>query len=300
MSAWLLSLQGTETGHYLAMVLALQAAFLHAVFGALQKGRHDPWLTRGAIDASCSLLGAPIALFLVPWPDPHMWPIFFWVFVIHLIYKILQGMAYTRGAYTVVYPVVRGTGPLFTVIGAYLLFGEVFTLIQWLGVAVLLAGIFGLALYNMMFLQTGRDTLGMAMVFAIATGIFVAVYTTFDAYGIRAATDPFTFIAWFFLFDGLLLPPIIFRRWLRMPDAPPLRPLLVRGCIGAVVAFMSFGSVMLATLLGKVGEAAVLRETSTIFAALIGWLVLKETVGPRRIGLMALIALGAVIVEMGG
>ena len=34
--------------------------------------------------------------------------------------------------------------------------------------------------------------------------------------------------------------------------------------------------------------------------ALIGWLVLKETVGPRRIVLMALIALGAVIVEMGG
>jgi drug/metabolite transporter (DMT)-like permease len=56
----------------------------------------------------------------------------------------------------------------------------------------------------------------------------------------------------------------------------------------------------LATLLGKVGEAAVLRETSTIFAALIGWLVLKETLGPWRIGLMALIALGAVIVKIGG
>jgi multidrug transporter EmrE-like cation transporter len=37
----------------------------------------------------------------------------------------------------------------FTVIGAYLLFGEVFTVGQWLGVAVLLCGIFGLAVYNM-------------------------------------------------------------------------------------------------------------------------------------------------------
>ncbi|MDG2404168.1 MAG: hypothetical protein P8M25_04175 [Paracoccaceae bacterium] len=115
-----------------------------------------------------------------------------------MIYKILQGMACTRGAYTVVYPVVCGTGPLFTVIGAYFLFGEMFTLIQWLGVAVLLAGIFGLAQYNMMFLQTGRDTLGMAIVVAIATGIFVALYTSYDAYGIRVSTDPFTFIAWFF------------------------------------------------------------------------------------------------------
>jgi drug/metabolite transporter (DMT)-like permease len=66
------------------------------------------------------------------------------------------------------------------------------------------------------------------------------------------------------------------------------------------VAMASFGAILLATRLDKVGEAAVLRETSTIFAALIGWLFLKETVGPRRLALMALIALGAVIVEFAG
>ena len=79
-----------------------------------------------------------------------------------------------------------------------------------------------------------------------------------------------------------------------------LRPLLTRGLIGAILAYGSFGSVMLATRLEQVGEAAVLRETSTVFAALIGWVFLKETVGPRRVVLMALIALGAVIVEAGG
>jgi len=67
-----------------------------------------------------------------------------------------------------------------------------------------------------------------------------------------------------------------------------------------LVAMASFGAILLATRLDKVGEAAVLRETSTIFAALIGWLFLKETVGPRRLALMALIALGAVIVEFAG
>jgi drug/metabolite transporter (DMT)-like permease len=79
-----------------------------------------------------------------------------------------------------------------------------------------------------------------------------------------------------------------------------LRPLLVRGLIGAIVAYGSFGSIMLATRLGQVGEAAILRETSTVFAALIGWLVLRETVGPKRMILMGLIAVGAVIVEAGG
>ncbi len=300
MTDWLLGIEGTEAGHRLALWLALAAAVLHAVFGALQKGRHDPWLTRGAIDACYGLMAAPFALFVVPWPEPHMWAIFAGAFLIHIVYKCLQAWAYTKGAYTVVYPVVRGTGPLFAVLGAYVIFGERFTLVQWLGVGVLLAGIFGLALYNLRNLVAERDTLNAALGLAVVTGLFVALYTTFDAYGIRATANPFTFLAWFFMFDGLVMPFVAARRWMRMPEPPALAPLALRGVIGGLVAFMSFGAIMMATRLDKVGEAAVLRETSTVFAAVIGVVFLRETVGPRRIALMALIAAGAVIVEMGG
>ncbi|MDW3182242.1 EamA family transporter [Roseobacter sp.] len=300
MTDWLISIEGTETGHQVALGLALMAAFLHAVFGALQKGRHDPWLTRGAIDFCYMAMAVPFAFFVVPWPEAHMWPIFVAVWVIHVIYKLLQAWAYTKGAYTVVYPVVRGTGPLFTVIGAYLIFGETFTGVQWIGVAVLLAGIFGLAIYNMVFLVSERETLNAALGLAVLTGLFVALYTTYDAYGIRATANPFTFLAWFFMIDGFFMPFVAALRWVRMADRPTLGPLMARGLVGGLVAPLSFGAVMMATRLDKVGEAAVLRETSTVFAAVIGWLFLKETVGPRRIALMALIALGAVIVEMGG
>jgi len=300
LSDWLVSLEGTEAGHQLALVLAISAAFLHAVFGALQKGRHDPWLSRGAIDISYGLMAAPFALFVVPWPEPHMWLIFAVAFVIHQIYKVLQALAYTKGSYTVVYPVVRGMGPLFTVIGAYVLFEETFTVTQWMGVLVLLAGIFGLAVYNYLFLETERDTLSLALFLAVLTGLLVAFYTTFDAYGIRATANPFTFLAWFFMIDGFAMPVIAWLRWRNMAERPTLGPLALRGVSGGLIAFGSFGAIMLATRLDKVGEAAVLRETSTVFAALIGWLVLRETVGPRRIALMTLIALGAVIVEFGG
>ncbi|MEC8195552.1 MAG: EamA family transporter, partial [Pseudomonadota bacterium] len=199
MSAWLVSLEGTAAGQQLALALALSAAFLHAVFGALQKGRHDPWLTRGAIDFSYAAMAAPFALFVVPWPEPHMWLIFLGAFVVHTGYKLLQSWAYSKGAFTVVYPVVRGVGPFFTVIGAYLIFGETFSGLQWFGVAVLMAGILGLAVYNMVFMTEGRETLLAAMVIAVFTGFFVALYTTYDAFGIRATADPFTFRAWFFL-----------------------------------------------------------------------------------------------------
>ncbi len=300
MSDWIISLEGTEAGHRAAMGLALLAAFLHAVFGALQKGRFDPWLSRGAIDGFYALIAAPLALFVVPWPEPHMWLLFAGAWAIHTAYKVLQAMTYTRGAYTVVYPVVRGTGPLFAVIGAWLIFGETFTAIQWLGVFTLLAGIYGLAVYNLRTITVDRETMPLALGLAVITGMFVAFYTTFDAYGIRATANPFTFLAWFFMIDGLTFPVIAALRYRSLLTPPPLAPLLRMGFMGAFIAFASFGSIMLATRLDKVGEAAVLRETSTVFAALIGWLMLGERTGPRRIALMALIAAGAVIVEMGG
>lgn len=299
MTDWLVAQEGTEAGHRLALGLALMAAVLHAFFGALQKGRHDPWLSRAAIDASYGVIAAPIALFIVPWPEPHMWAIFAGAFVIHTVYKCAQAMTYTRGAYTVVYPVVRGTGPLFAVIGAGLVFGEHFTAGQWAGLAALLAGIYGLALYNWRNLTLGRDTLMPALVMAVLTGLTVAAYTTYDAWGIRATLDPFTFIAWFFFIDGFAMPVYTFPRWRHLARSEIL-PLMRRGVMGAFAAYFSFGAILLATRIDTVGQAAVLRETSVVFAALIGWLMLGEKVGARRFALMALIAAGAVIVEMAG
>ena len=295
----MISIAGTPAGRELALALALMAAVLHALFGALQKGRHDPWTSRAAIDACYCVIAAPFALFVVPWPEPHMWAIFAGAFVIHCVYKILQAMTYTRGAYTVVYPVVRGTGPLFTVLGAGLVFGEVYAPLQWAGVALLTAGILGLAGYNLRTITVDRDTLWPALAFAVATGLFVAIYTTYDAWGIRATADPFTFLAWFFMIDGIFMPIVTHRRWRALPGTE-IAPLLKRGVLGAFVAFFSFGAIMLATRLDKVGEAAVLRETSTVFAALIAYMVFGEKVGKIRFALMAMIALGAVTMEFAG
>ncbi len=299
MSQWLISLQGTPAGHDLAVALALLAAFSHAAFGALQKGRHDPWLSRGAIDLSYALIAAPFALFVVPWPQPHMWPILAAPFLIHVGYKLAQARTYVLGSYTVVYPVVRGTGPLFAVIGATIFFGERYTAPQWLGVAVLLAGIYGLAAYNLRHWQAGRAHLRPALAMAVLTGLLVALYTAWDAYAIRSAADPFTFLAWFFLIDGLFMPVLAALRLRRMTHRPAAFPLIARGIAGALIALISFGSIMLATRIDNVGQTAVLRETSTVFAALIGRLMLKERVGGTRLMLMGLIAAGAVIVEMG-
>ena len=276
------------------------SAVAHAAFGALQKGRYDPWLTRGAIDGWLAVISAPVALFLVPWPNAFTAWMLAGAVMIHFIYKLTMALAYEKAAYTVVYPVVRGTGPLVTVIAASAIFGEHFTVVQWMGVACLSGGILLLALRNLSEETIDRAALKTGLAWAALGGVTVAIYTTWDAYGIRSSLNPFTFLAWFFFVTALDFPIIAAVRYRGMLTKPDLGPLMWRGFAGAFIAWISFGGVMLATRLDKVGEAAVLRETSTVFAALIGWFILGEKVGPRRLFLMALVALGAVIVEMGG
>lgn len=299
LGAWIVSIEGSETARSLALGLALISALAHATFGAIQKGRHDPWLTRAAIDFWFPLLMAPVVLFVVPWPRPALWPVLGAAMLIHLAYKWLMAMAYTRGAFTAVYPVVRGTGPLATVVFAMALFGETFTAGQWTGILMLSGGIFGLALYNIRHEEIAPERLKAALWLAFATGLMTAIYTTWDAYGIRLAEDPFTFLAWFFLLEGAVFPVLGVFWWRDRADPPNPAPLLFRGFVGALIALISFGAVMLATRLDKVGEAAALRETSVVFAAAIGWFFLGERLGPRRIALMVLIAVGAVFVEFG-
>ncbi|MCC5985626.1 MAG: EamA family transporter [Rhodobacteraceae bacterium] len=299
MSEWLLSIAGTPEGAALATLLALISAFAHAVFGAMQKGAHDPWLSRGAMDLWFALYAAPVALLLLPWPTAEVWLWLAGALVLHFGYKLSMALAYERAAFTVVYPVVRGIGPLVTVIAAMVIFAESYSAVQWLGLACLSGGILLLALRNLSEEKLDPRALKIGLGWAVAGGLLVAAYTTFDAAAIRSAPDPLHFLVWFFFITSLDFPILAWLRYRRMAHPPRPGPLMLRGAIGALVGFVSFGGIMLATLVGKVGEAAALRETSTVFAALIGWFILREKVGPRRLVLMSMIALGAVLVELG-
>lgn len=294
-----MSIAGTPEGARLATVLALISAAAHAAFGALQKGHHGPFAIRGAIDTALVVFSLPLLL-LVPAPDLGLLLILAGAMVIHFAYKLTVAFAYERAAYTVVYPIIRGTGPLVTVLGASLIFHEHFTAVQWVGVGCLTGAMLLLSLRNLTEEKLDLKGLRVGLIWALTGGVLVALYTVYDAWGIRHAPDPFTFLAWFFFLTALDF-PLLGLWWIRRNGLPDgLRVLALKGAAGALIAFISFGGVMLATRLDKVGEAAVLRETSTIFAALIGWFILGEKVGPRRMALMGMIALGAVIVEWGG
>jgi drug/metabolite transporter (DMT)-like permease len=294
----IVAIAGTPAGARLAVALALVSALAHALFGALQKGRHDAWLMRAAIDMPMLAVMLPVALMLVPRPQGVEWLLLGGAVVVHFAYKLTVAMAYDRGAFTVVYPVIRGTGPLATVAVAAMLFDEHFNAAQWAGVAMLSAAMLALAAVNLRGAGLARARLGAALGWAVAGGLLVAAYTAWDTLGIRTTPDPFTFLAWFFVVTSIDFPLLMARRVAALPAAERRR-LLARGAAGAASGLFSFGGIMLATRLDTVGEAAVLRETSVVFAAVLGRLMLGERVGPARTLLMVLIAAGAAIVNIG-
>ena len=293
----IVALAGTATGAQVALALALMSALMHAIFGALQKGRHDPWLSRGAIDLCILLIALPVGLWAVPHPQGAEWLILIGAAGIQLTYKVAMALAYSRAAFSVVYPVTRGMGPLATGVFAGLFLAEHFNLWQWVGVLMLSGAILGLSALNLRAEQLAPRVVRHGLIWAVAAGILVAVYTTYSAWGIRQTANPFTYLVWFFVMTALDMPMVLaVRAW--RGGLPPVMPLALRGLAGALLAFASFGGVMLACRLVPVGQAAVLRETSSVFAALIGWAFLGDTVGPVRMVAVVLIALGAVIVQI--
>ena len=298
MGELIVTLSGTEAGEALALALVMLSAIAHATFGAINKGGADPFVNRGVINIGYSLMMLPFALFVVPWPTPWIWTLLGISYLIHILYEYLQASAFSKGDFTIVYPIARGTGPMAAMLLAVVVFHERFSFWQWIGGIGLSASIIGLALVNIRRAKH-LPNLNSAILTALATGGMVAIYTMIDAYGIRQAANPFTFIVWFFTLGGIGFPLIAAAKWRRLAVKPALPDIALRGFFGGIVGLMSFGSVMLAMRLGSVGEAAALRETSIIFATAIGVLVFHEKIDATRLALIACIAAGAVLVEMG-
>ncbi len=302
MAELITNMAGTAQGEFVALCLALVSALAHAIFGAINMGGVDPFINRGAINVVYSIAAAPFAFFVFPLPGADLIPVLVAVFLVHLLYEWLQAASFHLGAFTVVYPISRGTGPLVTALFAMGVFAEHLAPLQWAGLLMLSGGIIALAAANIASQRkggVGSSRLTLAILVAVATGLMIAVYTTLDAYGIRLAENPFTFLAWFFFIGGFGFPVLAWFRWKQLTIRPNMGPLFLRGLIGAVVAFISFGAVMLATRLGKVSEAAALRETSIIFATLIGVFIFREKIDARRATIIGVIAAGAVLVEIG-
>ena len=268
--------------------LVLLAAIIHATWNAVVKASGDRLLTFTVIHFTGTVLGLIIAPF-VGFPALEVWPYLLLSVVIHNIYYVFLLLCYRHGDLSVVYPVARGASPVLVAMLAFFLAGEIPPPGAMIGI-----GIVSLGVISLMFAKGWPDRTGLLpVVLALITAVMISGYTVVDGLGLRAGNSPWPYIVWLNMLEG-----IPFALWAITRRRRELGPFLKsgwkKGFAGGCLTIMAYGLVLYALDQGAMAHVSALRETSVLFAAIIGAIVLKESFGMKRI-ISATVIVGGVI-----
>ena len=271
--------------------LVLLAALFHASWNALVKTSGD----RLAVVAMINGVGSVIAFAVLPFvsvPAKESWFYLGASILLHSGYYFFLIQAYRVGDLSHVYPLARGLSPLLVAGAAVVFAGEVLPPVAYFGVTLACIGIISLTFDGDLPWRNDLRPLS----YAAGTAAFIASYTIVDGIGVRASGTVAGYIAWLFALDAIpivLVAWIVRRRELRWTVRTEWR----KGVGGGVLALGAYGLVIWAMSLAAMAAVSALRETSVIFAALIGTLLLKERFGLLRISAAGLVATGVILMN---
>lgn len=271
----------------------LGAAFLHAAWNGLIRtgnpggSRLQNLLVMGLVQG-----GIGVALLaLAPWPEAAVWPWILAAAALHSGYKLCLSAAYDHGDLSRVYPIARGSAPLMVLAGSAAVGADVLTAGEVLAVLVLVAGILTMALGAV---QSGESR--RLIPWALATAAMTTGYTLVDGLGARAAGHLLQFLGWTFALDGLFFGLVVLA--LRGPAL--FRVSAAGWGRGALAASASLGAylvVVWAMTRAPIAVVGALRETSILFAMLIGWRVFGEPMGRDKALAGGLILSGVALIR---
>lgn len=270
----------------------LAAALLHAGWNALVKVGLD----RFSSILLLALVQGAIALALLPFFDPPARAAWLWVLAgsaLHSGYKLTLIRAYRHGDLSQVYPLARGAAPLIVALAGAWFLGEQMSPVRIAAVMSIAAGIILMAARSGKGVGLGKAGIG----FALATACFTASYTMADGVGARLAGSASGFALWMFALDGL----IMLAYGLATRGRAAVVALLPAWRGGIAAGAMSLGSYWIAIWAftqAPLAMVAALRETSILFALLIGFFFLRERIGPWRIGSAVLILAGIILMRL--
>ena len=248
------------------------------------KGGSDRAWTMTVMQAA-TLSVASVLLFFVPLPAVASWPWLIGGALLHAGYRASLVRAFGHGDLGEIYPISRGASPMMVTIAAALVAGDYPRPMTLIGIALSSLGIMGLG-------GTGKRRLPRrAMIAALSTAAFTASYTVVDGSGARRAGDPLAFIVWLFVLGGI--GTVVWN--MSRPSTRKVDPTFKQICIaicGGLISMSAYGIVIWASTLGSMGAVSALRETSVVFAVLMGRLFLNERVGPRRLFCCVAVAIG--------
>jgi drug/metabolite transporter (DMT)-like permease len=277
-----------------AVTLAvLVAAICHASWNAIVRMRGDKILSMALLIAAAGLLALP-GLFVVPVLPARAWPFLLASALIHTGYNTFLALSYTHGELSKVYPLVRGSAPLWTLAISLVFLHEPIGPAAVIGILVLATGIMMLALD-----QGWRHLLASprATAYAAATSFCITGYTLSDGLGARASDQASQYVLWLFVIEALpfLFGVIVLRgRHLLAAARANWKP----GLLGGVLSLASYWIVIWAMTVAPIPLVAALRETSILFAAVIGMSLLGERLTPMRGASIILVLCGLVLMRL--
>jgi len=273
----------------------LLAALLHASWNAMIKGGSDVLLDTAAIVVGAGLVAVPF-LFLVQVPASASWPYIAASVATHVAYYYLMINAYRTGDLSLVYPLMRGVAPLLTGVIAIFWMREWPGVMGWIGMGLISLGVFALA-FRPARLGPALHGHGRAVGFALANAGVIAVYTIVDGSGARLAGDAWAYIAWLFVLDA-----VPFSAYMLVTRGAGFGRALAarsrRGLLGGGLSAAAYAISVWAMTQAPVALVASLRETSVLFATLIGARLLKEQLTPRRWAGIAAVVIGVLALKL--
>jgi drug/metabolite transporter (DMT)-like permease len=268
----------------------LLAALLHASWNAMIKGGGDVLHDTAGIIVGAMLIALPF-LFVVPVPTAAAWPFIIASVTVHLAYYWLMISAYRVGDLSLVYPLMRGVAPLITAVAGIAVLGEMPAAVAWLGMLLVSGGVFMLG-----YRALGHAPSRAAVVFALANAAVIALYTLIDGQGARISGDAWSYIVWLFVLDG-----IPFSLWMlakrRATFIAHLRSRSRRALIGGGLSAAAYAISVWAMTKAPVALVASLRETSVLFATLMGARLLHERLSARRWSGVIAVVLGVLALK---
>lgn len=267
------------------------AAALHAAWNALVKGGSDKTLSMGAIVIGHVPL-ALLALPFVPVPAAESLPYLIGSIFLHFGYQLFLLKSYQMGDLTQVYPIARGSAPLIVALVSVVFLGVHLNSMELAAVAIVGIGIISLALVRR---GDGMQSWNAAAV-ALITGGSIASYSLVDGLGARLAGTSLGFYCWLTIGNSLLMVAFLFLRSPQTLHALPRSgmPILI---VGGGASFVAYALVTWAFTHAPIALVTALRETSIIFALLIGVFVLKEKLSLLKVFSTMMTVLGAILLR---
>ena len=267
-------------------MLVLSAALLHAGWNALLRGGTDRAQSMLVMNIAVGFAG--LAMLAVAGLPSSAAGYVVASGVLHLIYNALLVRMYRSGDLGETYPVARGTSPALVALGGSLFAGEWMGLMASVGIGLVCAGIFMLAAA-----RAGRLH-AMNFPAALATGVSIAAYTIVDGLGVRASGNWIAYVGGIFAF--FLVMPLWYLARRRFAMFVMSRAEVVKAASGGLISLAAYGAIIWAMQAGSMGAVSALRETSVLFAALLGAMFLGERLTGLRIAACCIIAAGAACV----